>query len=317
MAGDRRGQVIRDGGARQRARSPASARASRGCARRWTGTPRSRETPRTTASIAAGYTFTPRTFTMSSARARIPPSSRAQRAAARARLGAAHDEVAGAIADQRARRAAEVRHHQLAAAAVRDGPLRLGVDHLAEEAALVEVQEAGRLPALEADGPDLGQAVVVDHAGAPGLLDARARRGDAAARLAGDDQHAHAALAQADALGGRHLGEVQRVGRRAADDRGVECSRAATAARRWSCRRRGGSARRAGRPRRRRSRSRGTARTRTGRTRGRRAPRAPRGRRSSSTRAATASSRWCRASAAAGRWWTRSGSSGCSGRAAR
>ena len=39
---------------------------------------------------------------------------------------------------------------------------------------------------------------MVDHARAPALLDAAARGGDAAARLAGDDQDAHAALATAE-----------------------------------------------------------------------------------------------------------------------
>ena len=152
------------------------------------------------------------------------------------------------------------------------------------------------------------------------LLDPLARRRNAAARLAGDDQHADAALRQrplGPLLGG-DLRQPERVGRRAADDGrrrrrrsspgacwldmpppGTQCSAHLAAGLE------------------RRSRSRETARTRTGRTCGRPARRARRDTPPSSTRASTASSRSCRSSAAGGRSSTTSGSSACSARAAR
>ena len=110
-------------------------------------------------------------------------------------LGAAHDDIGGAIADDRTGRAPEIRHDQLAHLTVGDRLAGGGIDHLAQVFRLVEVQKPGALPALEADRPDLGQPVMIDHARAPAPLDALARRGDAAARLARDDHHAHAALA--------------------------------------------------------------------------------------------------------------------------
>ena len=153
---------------------------------------------------------------------------------------------------------------------------------------------------------------MVDHARAPGLLDALARRRDAAARLARHDQHAHRALAQRDALGRRDLGEVQRVGRRAADD-----GRADAREQRQPQRARHAAARHAeradlragveGRPEAEEGPERERKEDAVARAHARR-----RGRPPSSTRAATASSRWCRSSAAAGRWSTRSGSSACS-----
>ena len=188
-----------------------------------------------------------------------------------------------------------------------------GVHHLAEERVFVQVQRPRRFPALEADRSDLGQAVVIQDPRAPRRLDARPRGRDVAARLAGDDQRSHRAGRQR-ALGPL-LAPPPRPGaarRWACSTRpSAGCRRSSSAARAWTCRRPARSAApSASRPRS-RPRSRGTARTRTGRTRGRRARCAPPGRRPSSSRASTASCRWCRASGAACRWWTTSGSSAC------
>ena len=178
----------------------------------------------------------------------------------------------------------------------------------------VQVQRPRRFPALEADRPDLGQAMVIEDARAPRRLDARPRGRDAAARFAGHDQRPHRARRQ------RALGPLLAPPPRPA------------AARRWAC-----STRRSGptsamvarrtcvdmpppgmqcsanlragleagpepeeRPERERK-EHAVAGLRC----------APRGTRPSSSRASTASWRWCRASAAAGRWWTTSGSSAC------
>ena len=115
---------------------------------------------------------------------------------------------------------------------------------------LVEVQAAGRLPALEADRPDLGQAVVIDDARAPALLDALARRRNAAAGLARDDEHADAAVARA--VGRSGMPSCRRP--RPAAARRSACStrpwrrrrRSSPAAAGWTCRRRARSARRSG-----------------------------------------------------------------------
>ena len=119
-----------------------------------------------------------------------------ERAAAAAPLGTAHDEIGGAIPNDGTGRAPEIRHDQLAHLTIGDRLTGGGIDHLAQVFRFVEVQKSRVLPALEADRPDLGQPVMVDHPRAPALLDALPRRGDAAARLARDNHHAHAAVGQ-------------------------------------------------------------------------------------------------------------------------
>ena len=82
--------------------------------------------------------------------------------------------------------------------------------------------EPGPRRALEAVGAHLGHPRVVVRPGAPGRLDAGAHRGNARARLARVDRAADAERVQGDAALARHLGQVQRVGGRAADGRRAE-----------------------------------------------------------------------------------------------
>ena len=69
----------------------------------------------------------------------------------------------------------------------------------------------------ESPRADFGGAAVVDDAGAPGRFDPPARGGDAAARLAGDDDLFDGRSGQIDFVFGGDFGEPQRVGGRAAD----------------------------------------------------------------------------------------------------
>ena len=194
------------------------------------------------------------------------------------------------------------------------------IQHLADVLALVDVQESRRVPALEAERADFGQAVMVDDARAPALLDARARGRNAAARLASHDR-ARARVrrpARRRPCSAAHLGQSQRVGRRAADDGGTHRRRSAPAASGSTCRRREWRAGPSGRRPRSRPRSRGTARTKTERTRDRRQRR---GRRDSTDLPAVEhplpALAACRSTAADGRSSTRSGSTACSWPAAR
>ena len=237
---------------------------------------------------------------MSSARARMPPSSRDETAPARARARTPDDDVAGAIANQRAGRTSKVRDHELASLAVGNRTLRAGLENFADVFRFVQMKRAGRLPALEADRPDFGEPVMVDHARSPSRLDPLPRRRNAAAGLSGHDQHAHRARGQIGlpaAHLARDLEQSKRVCRRAADDGGLQCLDHRRDVPGSTCRRPECSAPRSGSPPRTPSRSRETARTRTERKSDRARRRSRRRRQPSSTRASTASSRSCRATA--------------------
>ena len=191
------------------------------------------------------------------------------------------------------------------------------LEHLADVLLFVEMKRAWRLPALEAHRSDLGESVVIDHAGAPPLLDPLARGWDAAAGLSRDDQRANRARGEvgAAALGG-DLEQPQRVGRRATDDgRAQRVDQREPGLARHAARRDAVGAQLAAgfecRP------------ETEERTEGKRKenaiaradvrPRRP----PSSIRASTASFRWCRAISAARPSSTTSGCSGCNSRAVR
>ncbi len=146
------------------------------------------------------------------------PAGEAQEAApALAGLGGDPHPVAAAVAQERHPRPPQVGQHQLALPRRRP---RLGVDHLADELALVHVQARLRL-ALEPPGPHLRRPGVVVTARPPGRLDPRLRRRHARPRLAGVDRDVDAGVDQVDPLLLRHLRQVQRIGRRADQHRDV------------------------------------------------------------------------------------------------
>src|SRR5262245_29203677 len=95
------------------------------------------------------------------------------------------------------------------------------LQHFANVLTLVQMKESRRLEAFEADRPDFGGAVMIDHARSPLLFNSLSCRWNAPARFAGNDNDPHAALGERPAavLGG-DLGETQRVSRRAADHSG-------------------------------------------------------------------------------------------------
>ena len=141
-----------------------------------------------------------------------------QRPAARARRRIDAHQIAGAIAQQRAADAAEVRDDQLALRPRRHGLARRRVDDLDDELGFEHVQAAGVGDALHGHRPDFGHAGVVEDAGAPGRLDAAARGRDAAARLAGHDDRPHRRTRQVDAFLAGRLRQPQGVGRRTEHD---------------------------------------------------------------------------------------------------
>ena len=170
-------------------------------------------------SSADGKTLTPRTMSMSSTRPRMPPSRRRKPGRTRTAGWRGLDRPSGSGAA--ASRGAQVRQHELASSARPD----VGVDHLGDELGLVHV-ETGLRRALEAVGAHLGHARVVVGAGAPGLLDAGPHRGDPRAGLARVHGGADAEPVERHAALARDLGQVQRVGRRAAHRGGASVSAA-------------------------------------------------------------------------------------------
>jgi hypothetical protein len=135
-----------------------------------------------------------------------------QRPPAGARPHVLPGQVAGAVAQHRAAPAPQVRHDHLAGLAGRHRPPRVRVEQFDQVIGLQHMQTAGRLGAFDAHGPDLGQAGVVEDAGAPGLLDAGARGRDTAARLAGNDEGAHRAPGQVEPLLAGQFRQAQGVG---------------------------------------------------------------------------------------------------------
>src|SRR5438552_1064070 len=126
--------------------------------------------------------------------------------------------VTGAVAQQRRAGPAEVREHQLTLASGHAGHR---IQDLGDELALVDVRP--RLSrALEAIGAHLGHSRMVVRLGAPGLLDAGAHHRNPGSRLARVHRGPDAELSELQAALARDLGEVQRIGGRAADRRGAQ-----------------------------------------------------------------------------------------------
>jgi hypothetical protein len=98
----------------------------------------------------------------------------------------------------------------------------LGFDHLEQEVILPSVQAVLRDVAFAGDArtENLGQAVDVDRAQAEAILQILAHR--VAPRLGAEQADAQRRSAQVDAHAGRHLGDVDRVGGRRAQDVGAE-----------------------------------------------------------------------------------------------
>jgi hypothetical protein len=133
-------------------------------------------------------------------------------------------EIAGSIADDRARCAPQVGDDELALAPVRRLLSRYRIDDFANVFGFVQMKGSRTLTAFEADRANFSQAMVVHGARPPLLLDPFTRGGNAASRLAGDDQQTHGAFTEGTASGslpdfgcGR-FGEAQGVSWRAADD---------------------------------------------------------------------------------------------------
>jgi hypothetical protein len=156
-------------------------------------------------------------------RPRMPPSSRREarphahpvraRPPPRAGGGPPTHPVAGPVAEQRGAHAAQVGQDQLALVRGASGDR---VEDLGDELGLVHVQ-AGLRRALEAVGAHLGHARVIVGPGPPRRLDAGPHRGNPGPRLSRVDGRADAQAREHDPSLGRDLGQVERVGRRAAD----------------------------------------------------------------------------------------------------
>ena len=105
------------------------------------------------------------------------------------------DAVAGAVADNRHPRAAEIGDDQLALVG---GGAALRIDDLADELALVEVQ-ARLFAAVETPSADLSGSGVVEAAGTPSALELGAGSGEVCARLARVDGGVYAAGGEVEA----------------------------------------------------------------------------------------------------------------------
>ena len=139
--------------------------------------------------------------------------------------GVDHDAVAAAEAQHRHRLADQRRVDELALGAVleRQRLVGLGVDQLDVDVRVAAEVHAGLLLALAPQrGRDVGDAHRLAHRGAERLLDRVPGRVLAAARLAGDREDAHAELARLEVALAAPVGEVERVGRRAAERLGAE-----------------------------------------------------------------------------------------------
>src|SRR3954470_9297500 len=106
------------------------------------------------------------------------------------------DDVARAVADDRAAGAREGGGDELAGRAVGDGLASLGVEDLRDELSLAQVHPAAAVARVR-ERPHLREARVVETARAPTELDLPADRGDRPARLAG----AHDALDRRQRVG--------------------------------------------------------------------------------------------------------------------
>ena len=85
---------------------------------------------------APGWTLLPRSTIMSSARPRMPPSSRGKTQPHGHGCGSTRHQIAGAIAEQRTAPAAEIRQHQFADVPGRHVGSGRGIDHLRDDSAV-------------------------------------------------------------------------------------------------------------------------------------------------------------------------------------
>ncbi len=139
------------------------------------------------------------------------------RAPARARARPHLDVVARAEAQERRRAVAEMREHELAGGAVLqlERGTRLRIDQLGvDEAARAEVHPVLLLALAPERDADVADAHRLGDPRAPALLELRAERRLAAARLAGDEDALDARAAEIDAALRRPLEEMRRVRRR-------------------------------------------------------------------------------------------------------
>ena len=143
---------------------------------------------------------------------------RAKRASAGAALAGHAGDVAGAVAQQRQRLLGQRREDELAVGAVRDEAAGLGVDDLDEEVVLLHVQAVARLRALGGDAraDDLAQPVDVERLQAELGLELGAH--GLGPRLGAEHADLERELVRADPRLAQALGDVQRVGGRAAQD---------------------------------------------------------------------------------------------------
>ena len=124
------------------------------------------------------------------------------------------DAVAGAVAEDRHSRAAEIGDDQLALVG---GCAALRIDDLADELAFVEVQ-AGLLAAVETPSADLGGPGVVEAVGTPSALKLGAGSREIRARLASVDGGVYAAGGEVEATVAGDFAQVQGIGRGTDED---------------------------------------------------------------------------------------------------
>ena len=164
-------------------------------------------------------------------------------------------QVARAIANHRRAGAAERGEDQVRQLAFLRRMARFDGDKLGDELGLVDVQPAA-VRIGESPRPDLRRAAMIDDPCVPRRFDPLAHRRHAAARLAGHDDLLDRQLGQVDVVLGRHLGQTQRIGRRAKQRRDAGAAASARCEPGCPARRRESPARRARRAHRTRSRNR-------------------------------------------------------------
>jgi hypothetical protein len=133
---------------------------------------------------------------------------------ASARLFVNRNDVAGSIANNRARVPGKVCYDQLARLALRHGIQRLQIDNFREIKLFEQVQAAGLGKALDGRGTDLRHAPMINDACAPCLLDFPPNGANISTGFARDNQHSHGRIGQIDSGFGRHFRESKRVGGR-------------------------------------------------------------------------------------------------------
>ena len=147
-------------------------------------------------------------------RARVRPHTQGSRFSGR--------DVARAVAQQRHRLLRQRREHELAVDAVRQHLAGRRVDDLDEEVVLHDVEAVARFGAFAGDAgaDDLAQAVDVDRHEAELGLELRAHR--LGPRLRAEHADLQRELVDRDARLAQALGDVERVGRRGAEDLAAE-----------------------------------------------------------------------------------------------